>query len=421
MPELDFMQEQVLKALDPKLLGRRLQNARKARGLTQQEVSDALDVGRTTITAFEKGDRRVRPNKLIQLARLYGRQVGELVGSGPPTEDFAMQFRTALAQVPTSQANVELEKAIQTFRQLCEDYLYLEHLNEEPIIRNYPQEYPFEGINPEDAAEDIAATERNRLGLGDGPILNLTETFENDVGIRIFYMELPSRVAGIFAYTDEIGACVAVNSRHPESRRRWTLTHEYGHFLTSRYRSEVTVMTEYQRIPATERFAESFARSLLMPATGLRRRFLHISRGAGGRVTAADVCRMAHFYVVSVEAMMLRLEELRLVPRGTWRRARDQGFKDQEAQQYSELDPAPYSSKLLSFRYQFLAVQAYVDAKLTEGELAHLLRVDRVMARRTVQRFKPFMQKDNEGEEEVLSVNLTSSIRRVYGEASQVT
>ena len=53
-------------------------------------------------------------------------------------------------------------------------------------------------------------------------------------------MELPSRIAGLFAYTDELGGCVAVNARHPRERRRWTLAHEYGHFLTTRYQSEIS-------------------------------------------------------------------------------------------------------------------------------------------------------------------------------------
>ena len=171
----------------------------------------------------------------------------------------------------------------------------------------------------------MAASERNRLGLGDGPILNLREVLESDVGLRVFYTELPSDLAGIFAYTEELGGCIAVNSRHPEERRRWSMAHEYGHFLTSRFRPELTILGRFERIPASERFADAFAAALLMPASGLRRRFYQISRAAEGGVTAAEVCRMAHYYFVSVEAMMLRLEELRLLPGGTWERLRDRG------------------------------------------------------------------------------------------------
>ena len=64
------MQNHVIDTIDPRVLGRRLQEARKARGFTQQDVADSLAVARTTITALEKGERRTRPDELIQMARL---------------------------------------------------------------------------------------------------------------------------------------------------------------------------------------------------------------------------------------------------------------------------------------------------------------------------------------------------------------
>ena len=57
-----------MQSIDPRALGRRLQEARKARGLTQQDAADSLELARTTITALEKGDRQTRPSELIRLA-----------------------------------------------------------------------------------------------------------------------------------------------------------------------------------------------------------------------------------------------------------------------------------------------------------------------------------------------------------------
>lgn len=406
------MQQHVLETMDPRVLGRRLQEARKARGLTQQDVAESLAVARTTVTALEKGDRRIRPDELIQLAKLYARLVGDLVGPREPMADFAMQFRTAVARTGSQQAQTELDQGVQEFQRLCEDYLYLEKLNGVPFTRAYPAPYPVEGVGPEEAAEDVASAERNRLGLGDGPVLNLREILENDVGLRIFYVSLPSRVAGIFAYTEELGGCIAVNALHPEERRRWSMAHEYGHFLTNRFRSEISILAAYERVPASERFADAFARSFLMPAAGLRRRFNEMSRSSGGKMTAAEVCRVAHYYFVSVEAMMLRLEELRLLPGGTWERLRDRGFKVREAQEQLGLTPHPHDDQPLPIRYQFLAVRAYQEGNLTEGELARLLRVDRVQARRMVQRLTHPLHLLEEGKTGTLSVDLVSSIGR---------
>ena len=392
------MQENVVHDADPRVLGRRLQEARRARGLTQQEVAESLELARTTVTALEKGERRIRPDELISLAGLYGRPVSSFVGSRAPSASFAMQFRTSVNRASSPEAQQAISRGVQEFQDLCEDYLWLESSSGARSRQYYPSQYDTDGLQPEEAAEDVAASERNRLGLGDGPLLNLREVLENDAGLRIFYIRLPSHLAGIFAFTEDLGGCVAVNSGHPEERRRWSMAHEYGHFLTSRFRPEVTTLRQRGRMSATERFADAFAAALLMPAPGLRRRFHRVSRAGDGSVTAAEVCRLAHYYFVSVEAMFLRLEELRLIPAGTWERLRDRGFRVREAQEQLGLPPHPHDDAPLPLRYQFLAVQAHVEGELTEGELCRVLRQDRLSTRETVQNLTHPVHLLHEGE-----------------------
>ena len=404
------MQRNVVDVIPPPKLGRRLQEARKARGLTQQEVADSLGFARTTVTALEKGERRTRPDELIQMARLYGRPVGDFVGERAPISDFTVQFRASVANLDSRQSQDELRQGVESFKRLCEDYLYLENLNETPFSRNYPPQYPTGGTTPEAAAEDVASFEQNRLGFGDGPLLNLRDALENDVGLRVFSIDLPSRVAGMYSYTDQLGGCIAVNARHPLDRQRWSLAHEYAHFLTDRYRSEVTILGGDSRPRPGERFADAFARFLLMPAAGLRRRFNEMSRAVSGKITAAEICRLAHQYFVSVEAMMLRLEELRLLPGGTWELLRDRGFKVREAQSQLGLSPHPRDERALPLRYRYLAALAYEKGKLSEGELARLLRVDRVTARRLVQELGQSSLLHEEGQITSLSIELAYSV-----------
>ena len=402
------MQEHTLDTIDPKVLGRRLQDARKARGLTQQDVAKDLGIARTTVTAIEQGERRVRPEELIRLSRLYGREVNELVRDREVAEEFAIQFRAAIAQA--GRHETELARAIQEFQQLCEDYLELEQLCGAPLTRNYPPPYPIEGISPEEAAEDIASAERNRLGLGDGPVLRLREILESDIGLRIVYPRLPSHIAGMFAYTERLGGCIAINAMHPEERQRWSLGHEYSHFLTNRFRPEVSVMFVYERVPASERFADAFAGTFLMPSNGLKRRFHELSRLRQGKITPAELCRLAHYYFVSVEALTRQLETLYLLPSGTWDRLRDSGFKVREAQTILELEPHPPANHLLPLRYQYLAVEAYQRGDLTEGQLARFLRVDRVEARRLVQALTNYHEVSESGKIANVSVNLAHNI-----------
>ncbi|MBF6613851.1 MAG: helix-turn-helix transcriptional regulator [Chloroflexi bacterium] len=87
------MENNILETIDPKVLGKRLQQARKGRGLTQDAAAQLVDLARTTLAAIEKGERRAKAGELIRLARVYGQQVGDFVRPRPQTEAFSVQFR----------------------------------------------------------------------------------------------------------------------------------------------------------------------------------------------------------------------------------------------------------------------------------------------------------------------------------------
>lgn len=380
------MSDNPLEGIDPQALGAGLRETREARGWTQKHVAERLGMARTTLVAIEKGQRRLKPEELIELAALYGRQVSTLLQRGVPVEGFGVQLRSALP--PSASEDVELLTAIELFQQACEDYVRLEEICQAPIRRRYPAEYEIQGPDPEVVAEDVAVGERNRLGLGEGPLLNLREVLENDVGLRIFQLELPSRVAGMFAFTERLGGCIAVNISHPPERRRQSTSHEYGHFLSSRFRSEITSQDRYRRMPASVRFAEAFARAFLIPAAGLRRRYLELDRGRARGLTHGDLCRLAHFYAVSIESMTRRLEELRLIPAGTWDRLRQERFNVREARRLLGIEPVVADEAPLPPRFVALAVEAWQLAELSEGQLARYLRTDRLGAREAILRLE---------------------------------
>jgi Zn-dependent peptidase ImmA (M78 family)/transcriptional regulator with XRE-family HTH domain len=402
------MDTDVLQRLDPRELGRRLQEARKARGRTQQEAAEHLGVARTTITAIEKGERRLQSSELVRLAALYGRSVGELLRLGMPAEPFAVQLRAVLA--PGMEIESEVASGAVEFEQLCEDYLELERLCNAPLPRRYPEQYSLAEVTPEAAGEDVASAERNRLGLGEGPLLNLRELLENDVGLRIFYIDLHSRIAGMFAYTEEFGGCLAVNRKHPEERRRMSIAHGYAHFLASRYHAEVAFLGRYQRQPEQERFADAFARAFLMPRSGIQRRYNEFKRSRQGQFTPTDLCTLAHLYFVSVEALTLRLEELRLLPAGTWERLQLAGFKVQEARDLLQRRQHPTSDQQLPLRYMYLAAEAFERAEISEGQFAHFLRVDRLEARRLAAELASRAVVSDEGAVEMLPLDLGESL-----------
>lgn len=373
------MATNILKNLDLRKLGERLQQARKQRGMTQADAAKVIDAARTTIVAIEKGERRLKPNELIKLARAYGRAVSDFVRSTPVTEPFAVQFRAADQRSGSEEE--QINASIQNLEELCRNYLELEKIVDAPLPQNYPQEYNATNMPLAAAAESIAISERQRLGLGDGPIPLLRDILEQSVGLRIFYLEMPSEYSGFYSYSEELGGCIAINDKHPEERRRWSLAHEYLHFLAHRYKSVIDYQDRYQRKPKSDRLGDMFSNYFLMPTSGLMKRFNDMYR-THGKFTPTNLFTLAHYYGVSIEALVSRLEDMGLLPSGTWDRLRDRGLKVREVQKELGLEKIDQRTDRLPIHYQHLAIEALDQGLITEGRFANFLGVDRLEARR---------------------------------------
>lgn len=389
------MDENILNQIDPRVLGARLQDARKARGMTQLDVARLMKMARTTLVAIEKGDRKLSSDELIRLAGLYGRPISEFVARQTIVEGFVPQFRAVLRE--DFETDADLHRVTVELQHLAEDYVELERLCGLTSARTYPPQYTTGNASADQAAEEIATAERNRLGVGDGPIGNLRERLETDVGLRVFYFEMPSQISGMFVFNEQLGGCVAINVNHPRDRRQWSLSHEYGHLLTSRYQAEVTYVLEKRRNSYKEKLADGFAKYFLMPASGLNRRFSELNRASEEGITLAQVCTLADLYQVSLQAMILRLEELRRLPAGTWVKLEAQGLEVRRAQQMLNIDVNVPVKDKLPRRYQRLAVMAYEKGELSEGQLTRYLRTDRVSARMLVEEMTQDFSTEREG------------------------
>lgn len=372
--------------LDPRILGRRIAEARKARGKTQEEVAAFLGCSRPTYIAIEKGERPAKSDEILKLAPFLGRQVNDLVRPTEPVVDLQPHLR-AVAEKMKGTDEAALQAAIADLQQLAEDYRDLERMMNAPLRFNFPPEVSLDSrIDAAQLAEGVAVQERRRLGLGDQPVIYLRSTLEWDVGLRIFYSnELPSAVAGMYAYTADLGCCILINRKHPAERRRVSMLHEYGHLIVDRYKPGIDYLSMAGRKPANERFAEAFALGFLMPTSSVRQRFHDIVTTTQD-FQVADLRRMSHFYFVSVEAMARRLEELGLIPKGSWEFLKEARFAPKQAAELLGLQPLPTNDDPYPERYKYLAVHAYERGEIGDSDLAHYLRCDIVTAREIVSR-----------------------------------
>ncbi len=368
--------------LGPAELGERLRGARSGANLTQDAAAASLGMARTTLVAIEKGQRPVRPEELLAFARLYGVSAGKLASPDAVHVDLSAKFRRAEGRDASKAAT----EALSLLNRLATGAVQLERLLGQELRTDYP---PPIRINPQlvnQQAEDAANNLRTRLGVGLGPIPDLISLLELELGMRLFFRPLPSQISGLYAYDAAIGACVLINASHHWKRRVQTAIHETGHFVSDRSHADIL---EEDEVPVSveERFARRFGSAFLMPGPGVRARFDQIV-GSENRFDVRELILLAHQFGVATEAMGRRLEELTLLPQGTWDSLRDRRFaSDLERSALGEVNVQPKPA-LVPPRLAYLASIALDDEVLSEGQLCDLLVVDRLALREAVSPFE---------------------------------
>lgn len=371
-------------AIDLGGLSERLVAARKAAGITQEAAAANLGMSRPTFIAIEKGTRRPKPDELVKLTELYKQPLNKLLRDDARPAPLRPHLRSLLDDMVGGRR--ELESAVGLLTDYVDDYQYLEKLFDARVVTQFPPPVRIPIGAMERFSEHCAQEERSRLKLGaHQPIDNLRRTLE-EAGLHVFMDKLDSKLAGLYVFVPDFGYCILVNRNHPESRRRWTIAHEYGHFLADRDRPGVDYVKPMQRKNETERFADLFAPAFLMPASGVQRRFYEEMERTGD-FKVGDLCRMAQYFGTSVMAMALRLEALGLIPRGGWDQISSSRVPIRELQQEAGIEPLPDRESIDRYpqRYKSLAVQAFVGGKISEGQLARILRCPRIEAREIVE------------------------------------
>jgi Zn-dependent peptidase ImmA (M78 family)/DNA-binding XRE family transcriptional regulator len=358
--------------------GERLRIAREGARITQAAAASAIGVARTTIVAIEKGERRVRINELRQFAKLYGTSVNALVRRESVHVDLAPRFRR-LGQDQYG------ELAAALLADLAKAEVELENLLGIQRPRNYPPERPILRGDVRAQAEQDAAELRQRLGLGSGPVADIVTLLEMELGVRVYIRRLDGRISGLFAYDDALGACILLNASHPRDRRAQSAAHETGHFVSSRRQPDILHQHE-EANSREERYANVFARAFLTPPRGVLQKFEEVTAGSE-RLTRRHVIVLGHFFGVSREAMVRRLEELEVVKAGTWDWFQSNGgiTDDQVRQVLGDLS-TPDTQKVdadrpTTLRLNLLAAEAERQGLLSEGQLARLLHLDRLEVR----------------------------------------
>ncbi len=117
------MNGQTLDQLDPRMLGIRLQDARRAAGLKPAVCSRRDEHGSDNHRCHRKRRSTDNASRTDQFAGLYRRPVSEFVGCQTITEGFVAQFRWTERQA--LEENSEYEASVFHLQQRAEDYVEL--------------------------------------------------------------------------------------------------------------------------------------------------------------------------------------------------------------------------------------------------------------------------------------------------------
>jgi Zn-dependent peptidase ImmA (M78 family)/DNA-binding XRE family transcriptional regulator len=362
----------------PEVLGARLKSARTLAKLTQEAAAQVLGFVRTTVAAIEAGKRQVSTEELRTFAELYRVSESELLSGSRQPLDMEVKFRTT-GILNEQEANQLVVASL--LNRLAASAVELEEMLESPPPK---LDFPTIALNRdeplEQQAEDAALSLRQRLGIGLGPISNLTSIMEFDLGLRVFERPLPSKVSGAVAFDAVHGGFILLNSSHPPQRRRQTAAHEVCHPLLRKV--GLSVLFEDDKFDEREeKFCDAFARAMLMPAVAVRRKAAEL-KALSGEFSVRHLLMMAIYFYVSIEAMVRRLESLGLVPKGLFDSLKDRGLGIRHLEEVrKEMGSEPIVSQFTP-RLFLLAGAAFDRELLSEQQIAKKLELDLVTVRK---------------------------------------
>ena len=80
--------------LDPIVVGKVIQRCRESRGLSQEVVSGLADIGRTHLSAIERGMRRPTMDTFVKIAAALQLRPSALMAAIEEEEDYCREDRT---------------------------------------------------------------------------------------------------------------------------------------------------------------------------------------------------------------------------------------------------------------------------------------------------------------------------------------
>ena len=278
------------------MLEERLRRFRVVRGMSLKDLAAAIEgsVSAQTLLKYERGELQPTAATLNQIASVLGVKSAQLWGE-PPCHVEWIAFRKRARLGKREQERIqsfvaeEFEKRVQLQEQIDEG-----NTVELPVLKAT--------VRNLDDAEEAAISLRDTLKLGIDPIANLIDVLE-DHYIHIIEVAADEAFDGISALARDsddkpLAAAIATRSGVPGDRQRLNIAHELGHLIL-----------ELCEDVDPEKAAFRFGAAFLAPAEQLRRDV----GGKRSRIQRKELFYLKRRYGMSIQAMLFRLRDLRII------------------------------------------------------------------------------------------------------------
>ena len=351
------------------VLEKRIMAARRAAGFSISEAAQKLGFKNyQTLSAIEKGARKINAHELIMIARLYGRSLDYFLESDIAPDPVPLWRKTA---------ETDANRVQRQFLSFLEKYTNLEHLlglkrKWKDIQKNYDRDdFSVDGF---ERADKLGAEIHNFLDLGSRPSSNLLYVLENKLRFKILHIPLGDGVSGASIVDNTLGVGILINANDAPWRRNFDLAHELFHVITWNVFSpeEIGNGTKKTR---PEQYADIFASSLLLPEAHLLDTLKETI--TDNEVRIIDIIEVAKDFGVSTEAVLWRLVNLKILKKSQAQKVLDTPeFRDLDHNMrrklYNKDRPSKFPSRFIS-----LACRCLMEGKISRGSFAEYLEIDR--------------------------------------------
>ena len=267
-------------------LGEVLQTARRAHGLTQDELADAAGITQAALSRYEQGLREPDEAILTSLAAKLGVTVGFLRSAGSVQGAVAVDAHMRRRATAKATHWRQLEAQLNMYR------MHVRWMFEQVSIHATQRVPTFDPIDTPPAEAALFVRAQWRMPIG--PVQNLVRWVEAAGTVVVMQDFGTPRIDGLSQWVED-HPVMLVNSGSPTDKLRFTVAHELAHLC---------LHTE-NVVRDMEADANTFAAEFLMPAHVIQQQLRNLDLG--------KLCDLKREWGVSMQALVERAHQLKTI------------------------------------------------------------------------------------------------------------